>query len=288
MNTPALHPRTQLAVQRFVAMPSHSVMIIGEPGAGKRTLAIHLANQVIDPAKDVQKSPYFLLIHPTNKAISIEAIRQAHEFVRLKTTGDQKWRRAIIVEDAHYLTVEAQNAFLKLLEEPPDDTIIILTVTNENSVLPTIRSRTQQLTVKPLSAEAAEELLVGQGYDSTQVTRTYHMSSGYPGLMTTLLDQENNKELLGYIDSAKEFLKADSFGRLVFIDQFTKQKDSVEDFLWALMTVSKVALKQAGRQDKPTLVARWQKSIEAILQAKDALPAHPLPKLLLTDLSLQI
>ncbi|MEO5627616.1 MAG: hypothetical protein ABIQ89_01900 [Candidatus Saccharimonadales bacterium] len=288
MTNLALHPSTKQALDQFQASPSHSLMIVGSSGAGKSTVATYLVGQVIDPDKDIQKNPYFLRIIPDKNSISIEAIRQAHEFIRLKTTGSKPWRRAIIVEDAHYMTSEAQNAFLKMLEEPPADTIIVLTALSDTSVLPTISSRTQQLRVKPLAAQEAQDYFSQQGADPVEVTRAYHMSGGQIGLMTQILDTENNQQLLGHIDSAKQLLKASAFEKLVFIDQYIKQKDSIEQLLWALLAVCRAALQQASQQNKQPMVKHWQNSIKVILRAQDTLASHPLPKLLLTDLSLQL
>lgn len=183
------------------------------------------------------------------------------------------------------MTIEAQNAFLKLLEEPPADTIIILTATSQTDLLPTITSRAPKLDVKPVAQADLTEYFAAKA-EPTEITKAYHMSGGQVGLMGALLDNEHNQALLGYIGAAKELLQAKPFERLVFIDQYLKQKDSIESLLWALLVVSKAALFQAGQHDKTALVKHWRKAIEAVLYAQDSLPAHPLPKLLLTDLSL--
>lgn len=286
INDLVLHPRTRSVSEQFIAKPSHSLLIVGPAGAGKKTLAINLAAAVLGqtPAK-LTTNPYFLHIAPDGSSITIETIRQTQAFVRLKTTGTQTWRRAIIIEDAHLLTIEAQNAFLKLLEEPPADTLIILTATSQTDLLPTITSRAPKLDVKPVAQADLTAHFEGQA-EPTEIAKAYHMSGGQVGLMGALLDNENNQVLLGYVAAAKELLQAKPFERLVFIDQYIKQKDSVESLLWALLAVSKAALFQAGQHDKTALVKRWRASIDAILQAQDSLSAHPLPKLLLTDLSL--
>lgn len=282
-----LHPRTQQLVERFQTSPVHAVMLVGPAGAGKTQTALAMISGLLQPRQDISQHPYFLHIEPTNNAISIETVRQAQEFIRLKTTGTQPWRRAILIQDAHYLSVEAQNALLKLLEEPPEDTLIVLTALSKTSVLPTISSRAQEIAVKAPTADASLEFFKNQGHPADEVRKVYHMSGGQVGLMSQLLDVEQNKALLNYIAAAKQFLQADSFGKLTFIDQYLKQKESVEQLLWALLAVSMAALYQAGKQDNPKLVKRWQQTIQAILEAQDALPAHPLPKLLLTDLSLR-
>lgn len=284
----ALHPRTRLVSEQYVAKPSHSLLIVGPAGAGKKTLALSLAAAVLGQTPDkLAVNPYFLHISPDGSAISIETVRQTHSFVRLKTTGDKTWRRAIIIEDAHFMTTEAQNAFLKLLEEPPADTLLILTATSQTDLLPTITSRAPKLDVKPV-AQADLVTYFADKADAAEITKAYHMSGGQAGLMSTLLDSENNQALLGYVAAAKQLLQAKPFERLAFIDQYLKQKESVESLLWALLAVSKAALFQAGQNDKTATVKHWRTVIEAVLRAQDALPAHPLPKLLLTDLSLQI
>lgn len=282
----ALHPRTRLMSQQYIGQPSHSLLIVGPAGAGKKTLAFTLAAAVLGQSPEkLAVNPYFLHIAPDGSSIAIETIRQTQSFVRLKTTGTKTWRRAIIIENTQYMTVEAQNAFLKLLEEPPADTLIILTTTSATDLLPTITSRAPKLDVKPVAqADLLKYFADTAGAD--EVTKAYHMSGGQVGLMGALLDAENNELLLGYVASAKQLLQAKPFERLVFIDQYLKQKESVESLLWALLAVSKAALFQAGQHDKTAMVKHWRRSIQAILNAQDSLPAHPLPKLLLTDLSL--
>lgn len=70
----------------------------------------------------------------------IESIREIIHFLTIQTTKKGELR-AVVVEDAHLMTPEAQNAFLKTLEEPPRDTIIILTAPRDDLLLPTITSR---------------------------------------------------------------------------------------------------------------------------------------------------
>lgn len=71
---------------------------------------------------------------------SITTIRQISQSLAIKITGAGEYR-AIVLKDAHLMTIPAQNAFLKTLEEPPLDTIIILTSPKEDLMLSTIISR---------------------------------------------------------------------------------------------------------------------------------------------------
>lgn len=73
------------------------------------------------------------------QSIGIDEIKNFQKRIFLKPIKSKT--KAVILEDAHFLTIEAQNAMLKILEEPPVNTIILLTVESEESLLPTIISR---------------------------------------------------------------------------------------------------------------------------------------------------
>ncbi len=284
-----LHERTRQDVAGFARQPSHSLLLIGPAGSGKPTLARSLIAAILDlPAEKLSTHPYFLHISPEKNSISIDAIRQAQAFVRLRTTGTKPFRRAVLVEDAHLLTTEAQNAFLKLLEEPPEDTVIILTAEGHSSLLPTIVSRTPKITVKTPAQPAIAGHFEQAGFANADITKSYHVSRGRPGLMHNLLQTEADNQRLEYIEDAKRLLQADSFNRLILIDQFTKQKKDLSQLLWALQRVSDAALRQAAQKAATAQVTRWQKDLKAILAAQDSLSANPQPKLLLTNLSLQL
>lgn len=92
-------------------------------------------------------------------SIGIEAVKNMQKKIFLKPIKSEI--KAIIIEDSHLLTTEAQNALLKVLEEPPSQTIILLSAASKDSILPTIISRCQvieledntiELSVKELQA----------------------------------------------------------------------------------------------------------------------------------------
>jgi DNA polymerase-3 subunit delta' len=68
--------------------------------------------------------------------------------------------RVAIISDAHAMNPEASNALLKMLEEPPDQTVLILTTEQRFDLLPTVVSRCQQIRFKPLSKATLKNLLV--------------------------------------------------------------------------------------------------------------------------------
>jgi DNA polymerase III gamma/tau subunit len=75
------------------------------------------------------------------QSIGIEDVKLMQKKIVLKPIRSPQ--KAVIIEDAHLLTTEAQNALLKVLEEPPANTILILGANTKESLLPTILSRCQ-------------------------------------------------------------------------------------------------------------------------------------------------
>src|SRR5579872_6283003 len=97
---------------------------------------------------------------PTDNSFGIQQVKDLQKIAYLKpSAGIQK---ALILEDAQTLTLDAQNALLKLLEEPPQNTFVFLSATHDTSFLPTVLSRCKKVifTQDPLSltAERVQEL----------------------------------------------------------------------------------------------------------------------------------
>lgn len=84
-----------------------------------------------------------MIIEPEDN-IGIDEIRQVAEFLKFRLQGDNK---VIVIYEADKMTQEAANAFLKTLEEPPPYSIIVLVTSKYSSLLPTIKSRVQKITV---------------------------------------------------------------------------------------------------------------------------------------------
>ncbi len=86
---------------------------------------------------------------------------------RIQLSPNEGNYKICIIEHADTMTIQAANAFLKTLEEPPEDTIIILTTSKPNSLLPTIISRCQQLQFYPIPKSKIEEELLG--YETLEI-----------------------------------------------------------------------------------------------------------------------
>lgn len=102
--------------------------------------------------KTNEKSPDILIIHPQKSSIGIDEIRSLKKNIYQKPVKEKV--KLVIVDEAEKLTEEAQNSFLKLLEEPPVHAVIILKATNKKSFLPTIISRVTPILVVSAASKA--------------------------------------------------------------------------------------------------------------------------------------
>ena len=105
--------------------------------------------EVLDPSAERARK--------RNAEITIADIRSAESFIRL--TASSSTKRILIVDSADDMNLPAANAFLKTLEEPPANTVLILISHAPGRLLPTIRSRCRKLTLNPLDNAALEQYL---------------------------------------------------------------------------------------------------------------------------------
>jgi len=283
-----LHPHTKTHVAQFVANPSHAVLLVGANGVGKTSLAIMIAANVLRlTATQLAQHPYLMHITDDKGSISIDAIRQLQHFLQLKTVGNTPLRRAIIVEHAEALTTEAQNAYLKLLEEPPADTIMILTANNQRALLPTILSRTQLLAVHAPNEQDVKAHFAGYN-DVAAVQQAYFLSGGLPGLMHALLAKNTDHPLTKGVTAAKEILQKPTFERLTLVDGLSKQRSEVQFTIEALQRIARAGLDQAAAKQDAGKVKQWHHILSVATEASSALATNANTKLVLDALMLQL
>jgi DNA polymerase III subunit delta' len=101
-------------------------------------------------------------------------------------------RRVIVIADADRMgnSVEAQNALLKILEEPPAGTHFVLTASAPQYLLPTVRSRTAEFILTPMETSEVEAVLVAGGTDPEQAKLAAARSRGLPGAALETLSEE--------------------------------------------------------------------------------------------------
>ncbi len=122
----------------------HALLLTGTPEAGTYSLALALARELNGANADSPENlrhPMCRVLRPGSKirTITIDAVRSVEPFLTLK--AEEGATKLVIMLEADRLIEESANAFLKTLEEPPPQTLIILITEYPNYLLPTILSR---------------------------------------------------------------------------------------------------------------------------------------------------
>src|SRR3989344_2482772 len=133
-------------------------LFTGPEMIGKKTFALELAKSVFG---EIEQNQDFKFIEPkiadAETKLYIEDIRDLRRFLSFKSYSGG--RRLVLINNAHSLTNEAANAFLKILEEPPADSTIIL-ISSVPGLLPiTILSRCEEVKFLPLNQEEIADFI---------------------------------------------------------------------------------------------------------------------------------
>jgi DNA polymerase III subunit delta' len=176
-------PATARLLDVVTSSQPHALLLIGPEGVGLHTLARHIATTT--------GTLYAEIVPESNKgavpAISVDRIRQLYVETRTRLSGVN----TIIIDNADTMNHVAQNALLKLLEEPNESVRFILTSHAPDKLLPTIRSRSQQNSVPPISDIESNRLLKNLGItDDLTIQRLLYVAQGLPAELTRLIEKQ--------------------------------------------------------------------------------------------------
>lgn len=175
--------------------------------------------------QDVIQNPYEYPLPEESANISVDAIR---DLIKTFTYGSYqgRWRTAIILH-AHRMRAEAANAMLKTLEEPPTQSILILTAPSLESLLPTIVSRCQYFRLGPVSTvDLSARLQESRNIPDEQARYVAELAGGNVRLALTLASEANETQerALRFLTALLEGREAQTF---LALEQLASEKGDV-------------------------------------------------------------
>ena len=200
---------------------SHAYIIEGPKGSGRHTLAREMAMSAVcrersgtgalpcGECPDCRKiaagfCPDFITVgrEPGKATLGVEAVRRLREGIA--ALPNDLPLKIYVIEDAETMTVQAQNAFLLTLEEPPAFVLFLLLTTEATALLPTVRSRAPVFRMRPLTDGELSAFLLEKSslapaaralerQDPAEFAAILRMSGGYVGAAETLLSPEARK-----------------------------------------------------------------------------------------------
>jgi DNA polymerase III subunit delta' len=168
----------------------HALIFSGQEKLGKKTIALEFISLLFN--QDCAKHPDLIFIEPTESEIQIAQIRELNWKIALKSYSAPF--KAAILDQSHLMNIEAQNCFLKTLEEPKGKSVLILIAEYPERLLPTILSRCQIIKFYPVEKKEIENYLKGQGIKEEESKIITQISQGKPGMVMDFLADPQKKE----------------------------------------------------------------------------------------------
>ncbi|WP_343003828.1 AAA family ATPase [Clostridium sp. 2218st1_F5_2218SCRN_220325] len=209
-------------------MVSHAYMFEGPNGIGKNTMARELAAILLE-MENLFNSPDYIEIKPDGNSIKIAQIRKLQSDILVKPYKSYK---IYVIDEAQKMTVEAQNALLKTLEEPPKYAIIILITDNKESLLDTIKSRCEIIKFTPIPMQEVASYLTMNGIDSKRASLLANFSRGSMKKAIELSESEEfhlmREEVQKYVET---FLNGNLIEIMDIQSSIEKYKDQITNIL---------------------------------------------------------
>ena len=159
---------------------SHAQLISGEDGIGKSILAEILGKLILNG--DINREYVDIINYkPIKTSFGVDDVRDIIDEVNKKPfEGDKK---VIIIHQGNKLTIQAQNALLKTIEEPPTEVYIIILCESLELILDTIKSRCEIYKLTPLTKDELYKYIAIKGYDYSEEKKSSAIafSEGIPG-----------------------------------------------------------------------------------------------------------
>lgn len=173
---------------------SHAHLIAGEDGVGKGKLANILAKFILNG--DLDREYVDIINYSSEKSsFGVDDVRDIIEEVYKKPF--EKDKKVIIIHEGNKLTIQAQNALLKTIEEPPKGVYIIILCESLELILDTIKSRCEIYKLKPLTkSELYEYIKIKKfNYDENEIKSAIAFSEGVPGRIDRYFNDDKLREL---------------------------------------------------------------------------------------------
>jgi len=240
-------------------------LFVGPEGIGKKTVALHFFEKIL--GKNPLFHPDFFFLKPEDgKKILIEKIKEELiPFLSLKPFNAPF--KCVLINDAHLMTSEGQQALLKTLEEPKGKTLIIAVSHLPELLFPTFRSRLQKIVFFQPTKKEIESYLNKMNIEKTLLNEILEFSFLKPSFIFQFLEnREKLKEKKEEIFKLVKILKMPLFERFIFAKELSKKENLKETLgLW-IFYFRKLALKEI---EKNSISERLLKITEVLSQLDD-------------------
>lgn len=225
-----------------------------------------------------------IVIEPKDKSIGIDDVKSLRLQFSLRNTSGEK--RLIFINMAHTMTHEAQNALLKILEEPPEGTVFIINTAGLDQLLSTVLSRGAPIIAEKPNQDDLNNYFVNKGYKQGEISQALAISNGWPELAENILFDEST-DFMNELNFAKQLLQSSLVKKLKEVEALSKQKQRIPLLLFALERLSHAA-NASHIRSKAQVNEKWLDIMQAVERAQLLYKHNVNNRLLLTELMTKI
>ncbi len=257
---------------------SHGYILSGVEGIGKKSLAAAFAaalfcenlSEGTDSCgicrtcllTEADSNPDYIIISTEESSIGVEEIREKLQATFLIKPAYSK-RKIYLIQEADMMTVQAQNCILKTLEEPPSYCTIILTTSNIDSLIQTVRSRSVHIPLLPCSNDEIIALL-GQRVSECKLEPEIvaALSQGIPGKAIEISQDRHYEELREKtVEAVTAILRKKEKAAVEYFSFFNDIKDEHEKVLEIMLGFFRDVLVQKATNTENVLINADKKDI---------------------------
>ncbi|MFA5432556.1 MAG: DNA polymerase III subunit [Candidatus Paceibacterota bacterium] len=240
----------------------HAILFSGVDKIGKKQVALDFIKNIFCEKEkgfcgecyscrtiDSSNFPDLSIIEPKDRNIEIEEVRDLQNRLSLKSYSNSL--KVGIIDDAHLMRKDIQNALLKTLEEPKGDTLLIVITSYPQMLLPTIRSRLEEIKFSVVPRKEIEEYLISLGANTEKAKEIALISSGQIGKAIEFL---NNEDKFKFFNKAVKdiisLVHAEMYKRFDFAKEFKENQNEIVDVLdiWERFLRREILLKVYGNK----------------------------------------
>ena len=282
---------------------THAVLLAGPRGVGKKTFARLLAAAILcgkdDPCfecvscKKVLEGKHPDVTEITEyikpRSFSVDEVRRIRKEAYISPNESEK--RIFILANAESMGVEAQNALLKIIEEPPPHAVFILTVQDTGALLPTVLSRVVTVPINPVDDDTVRNFVKEKTNDGELINTACALSQGSVGRALEIIENDNLKKAADTaIEVVKSAVRGDRYETLKLLSAVAQSSEifDVLDFMVAILENAMTKKNDELSRQINCSGKRTMKMLEAVINAKRSMTFNVNKSLLMTHLCVKM
>ena len=272
-----LSGRSKILLDNIDLKSNQAIVLVNDDIEYLKSVYKDVASRALEISVDkLQDYPYITKIETTKSSLGVDEVRDLESKLSLAIPSRKLINRIVIIEQGNIITVSAQQSLLKIIEETPKGTLIIILISSLNKLLPTIRSRTRNIEI--LKPNINEAVSYYSNFDKKEVEQNYLISEGNPLVLDALLNK-TNVAVNDQLKLAKQIISMEKIDRISLINDLVEDKTKLIETINIVKQMAKIGI----NSDNKAQAKHWMIILEESIKLIDRLTANSYNKLALLD-----